>query len=305
MTDSRPPAARHRLDNAYLYLTFAALLWSGNSIAGRLIVGEASPMVVTSFRWLLTSSVLATFALPSIATDWRSLRPALPRLMLLGAVGYTGFNALFYVAAHTTTAINISILQGAIPIFVFLITWLVLRQQLSLGQIGGLVLGIIGILAVATDLDPVRLLAMHINLGDAFIIAASLIYAIYTIMLRHRPAAQAVSLFAVMAAAATVAALPLLGLEVAAGTVQWPTTKGWLILAYIALFPSFLAQLAYMRAVSLIGPARAGLFTNLVPVIGSLMGAGIGEAFGLAQMVGLALVVGGILIAERFRDRTQ
>jgi drug/metabolite transporter (DMT)-like permease len=288
-------------DNAYLYLTLATLMWSGNSVAGRLIVGEASPMVVTCFRWLMTSCILLVIASRNVSADWKVLRPSLPVLIMLGAGGYTGFNALFYVAAHTTTAINISILQGAIPIFVFLITWLFLRQRLSLGQVGGLLLGIAGILAVATDLDPARLLALHFNFGDLFIIAASLLYAVYTIMLRKRPAAQAISLFAVMAGAATITSLPLMGLEVAAGAVQWPTTKGWLILLYIAIFPSFLSQLAFMRAVAMIGPARAGLFANLVPVMGSLMGAAIGEPLGLPQITGLVLVVGGILLAERYR----
>ena len=289
------------LDSAYVHLVSATLMWSGNSVAGRLIVGEASPMVVTALRWFLTTAALMTFMPPRIAGDWPLLRPKLGLIALLGVGGYTGFNALFYAAAHTTSAINISILQGAIPIFVFLIAVLFLGQRLRFGQIVGLALGLVGVLAVATDLDLARLAAFEFKTGDLFIIAASALYAVYTVLLRQRPAVSGLSLFTVMATAASLACVPLLIGEALAGALQWPTPLGWAILAYIALFPSFLGQLHFMRAVELIGPARAGLFTNLVPVMGALMGAAIGERFGLPQVAGLVLVVGGILWAEKGR----
>ena len=289
------------LDNAYAHLISATLMWSGNSVAGRLIVGEASPMVVTALRWLLTAAVLMTFMPPRLVADWRLIRPKLWLLVGLGLAGYTGFNALFYAAAHTTSAINISILQGAIPIFVFLIAVAFLGQRLRLGQVAGLMLGLAGVLAVASNLDPARLMAFRFTPGDLYILIASALYAVYTVLLRQRPAVSGLSLFTVMAVAAGLASLPLVAGEALLGTLQWPTAKGWIILGYIALFPSFLGQLHFMRAVELIGPARAGLFTNLVPVMGALMGAAIGEPFGAAQLAGLVLVVGGILWAEKGR----
>lgn len=289
------------LDRAQVHLVAATLMWSGNSVAGRLIVGEASPMVVTALRWGLTTLALATFMPPRIARDWRLIRPKLWLLTVLGVGGYTGFNALFYAAAHTTSAINISILQGAIPLFVFLIAMVFLGQRLRVGQIVGLALGVVGVVAVATDLDLGRIAGLSFKTGDLFILIASGLYAVYTVLLRRRPAVGGLSLFTVMATAATLASLPLLAGEAALGVLQWPTPTGWAILAYIALFPSFLGQLHFMRAVEQIGPARAGLFTNLVPVMGALMGAAIGEPFGLAQILGLVLVVGGILWAEKGR----
>ena len=76
-------------------------------------------------------------------------------------------------------------------------------------------------------------------------------------------------------------------------------TEGWLILLFIALFPSFLAQLAFMRGVAMIGPSRAGLFANLVPIFGALGAVMIlGEPFALYHLAALVLVIGGILLAE-------
>jgi drug/metabolite transporter (DMT)-like permease len=106
--------------------------------------------------------------------------------------------------------------------------------------------------------------------------------------------------FTAMAVVAFVTSLPLLLAEIAAGAVRWPTPRGWAVLLYVGLFPSLLAQIFFMRGVELIGPGRAGLFVNLVPVFGALLAVAIlGEPFALYHAAGLVLVLGGIALAER------
>src|SRR4051794_40399391 len=90
--------------------------------------------------------------------------------------------------------------------------------------------------------------------------------------------------------------------EVILSAVVWPTPKGWLILLYVALVPSLLSQMFYMRGVELIGPGRAGLFVNLVPIFGALLVVLLlGEPFRAYHALALALVLGGIWLAERGR----
>jgi drug/metabolite transporter (DMT)-like permease len=106
--------------------------------------------------------------------------------------------------------------------------------------------------------------------------------------------------FTAMAAAAFVTSVPLLALEIITGGYIQPTLKGLAGLLYAALFPSLLAQIFYMRGVALIGPGRAGVFINLVPVFGALLAVLLlGEAFAAYHAVALVLVVLGIAIAER------
>jgi drug/metabolite transporter (DMT)-like permease len=130
-------------------------------------------------------------------------------------------------------------------------------------------------------------------------LVACLLYSGYTLALRNRPNIPNLVFFTALAFVAFVTSLPLLAYEVATGTALWPTPEGWALLLFIALFPSFLAQLVFMRGVQLIGPGRAGLFANLAPVFGSFLAVlTIGEPFGLFHFAALVLVVGGILIAE-------
>ena len=157
--------------------------------------------------------------------------------------------------------------------------------------------------AVATshgDLDQLR--RLEVNRGDLMLVVGSVAYAAFVVALKRRvPISQEVA-FSAMAFAALLTSLPLLGFEVATGTVQWPTPKGWAILLYIALVPSLLSQLLMMRGIALIGPARAGLFMNLVPIFAALFAVLLlGETFASYHAAALALVLVGILLAERGR----
>ena len=78
-----------------------------------------------------------------------------------------------------------------------------------------------------------------------------------------------------------------------------PDARGWAVVAYTVVFPSILAQVFYIRGVELIGPNRAGLFINLVPIFGTLMSVLIlGEDFQLYHAAAMILVLGGIWLAE-------
>ena len=81
--------------NPYLLLTLTMLMWSANGIAGRVAIGEVSPMVIVTLRWLISCSLLFAFAFSRIREDWLVLKNHIVRLVLGAIFGFTGFNALF------------------------------------------------------------------------------------------------------------------------------------------------------------------------------------------------------------------
>lgn len=305
MTSSEAGTTRERLfGNAYLMLVLTMLAWAGNAVAGRFAVGEISPMALTTLRWVFVVLLLALFARREIKEAWPVMRQHLGYLGTMGAVGFTLFNALFYTAAETTTAINIGILQGAIPIFVLLGAFLVHRSKVTPVQAIGVALTLLGVVIVTSGGNLERLLALQLNEGDLLMVIACVFYAGYTLALRRRPAVSGLAIFSVLAAAAFLASLPLAVVEAAAGDWRWPTASGWVVLLYVVLFPSFLAQLSFMQGVKLIGPSRAGVFVNLVPIFAALLSVLLlGEAFGLFHAAALVLVLTGIWIAEHAGKR--
>lgn len=257
-------------------------------------------MLLVLLRWLFCMVFLLFVAGPQLKRDWPVLRSRLPFLCMIGVLGFTAFNALFYSAAHLTTAVNIGILQGSIPVFVLIGVLVVFGTPVTAYQAVGVLVTLIGVVTVVSEGDFARLAAFAINQGDLLMLLACVFYAAYTTGLSRRPDAGALALFTVMAASAFVAAIPLAAMEFAFGEFQTPTVTGWVLVGLIALLPSFLAQIFYIRGVELIGPGRAGIFVNLVPVFASILSvAYLGEAFETYHALALALVLGGIWLSER------
>ena len=297
-TKSKTVIANHDI-RAYLLLTVTTWCWGANAIFGKVAVGEISPMLLVTLRWLGVVILLLLFARKHLINDWPILRHHLKYICLMGTLGFTVFNALFYIAAHSTSAVNIGILQGAIPVFVLLGTFLLYHARISPIQVFGVAVTLVGVVTVASGGDITQLLNLSINQGDLYMLIACLFYAGYSIGLSRRPAVSAMGLFTSIALVAFIASLPLLVLEIGNDTFQAPSTTGWVIVALVSLLPSFIAQVFFIYGVSLIGPGRAGVFVNLVPVFASIMAVFyLQESFEPYHAVSLALVLGGIALSE-------
>ncbi|MET0367943.1 MAG: DMT family transporter, partial [Methylobacterium sp.] len=284
---------------AYPLLTLTALLWAGNAVTSRWAPGHVSPQVITTLRWLVACTVLIPFAGPRILAEWPILRRHWLRILLMGGLGYTAFNCLFYAAGTYTGAVNLALFQGAIPVIVILANRIAYGVPVGGGQAVGVVLTLAGAAMAASHGDLSVLTNLAFNRGDVLVFGACLLYAGYTVVLPMRPKVSALGFFGAMAIAAFVTSLPPLAVEWATGHSVWPSHEGWVMVAFVGLGPSLLSQLCFMRGVELIGPNRAGLFVHLVPIFGAgLAVLVIGEPFGPVQAAALALVLGGIACAE-------
>lgn len=284
---------------AYLLLIVTTLCWGGNAIFGKIAVGEISPMLLVTLRWLGVVLLLLVFARKHVVRDWPVLRKHLRFLVLMGIIGFTGFNALFYIAAYYTSAINIGIIQGSIPIFIIVGSYLLFRIRITWVQTLGIGITLLGVVTVVSAGDLSQLLKLSINRGDFLLLLACSLYAGYSIGLIRRPAVSALALFTLLAAAAFVGSLPLLIIETVYQGFTLPSPTGWVVVILVTFLPSFVAQIFFIQGVSLIGPGRAGVFVNLVPVFASIMAVlFLGESFELFHGIALALVLGGIGLSE-------
>jgi drug/metabolite transporter (DMT)-like permease len=285
-------------------LTLTAVFWAGNTVAGRLAVGEVSPLMLTFLRWLFVLAALWPVYGGEIRAHWPQVRPRLGGIVAMAALGMTGFNALYYVAAHYTSAINIGILQGSMPIFVLAGAYLAHGTRASLVQWAGVLITALGVVVVATRGALLQILRVDLNWGDLAMLAACVLYAAYTVGLRGRPSMPGTAFFTLLALIAAVTSAPLVVAEALVDGFKVPTLTGWLITAWVAMFPSCLAQIFYLRGVDLIGPGRAGVYVNLVPVFAAAMAVVlISEPFAPFHAVALALVLGGIWLAQRTQAR--
>jgi drug/metabolite transporter (DMT)-like permease len=289
--------------NAYLMMVLTTLMWAANAVASRLAIGNISPMMLTSLRWVVVCAVMPLLLRDQIRAHWPTLRASWRFLAVLGTLGLTVFNALMYVAAYSTSAINIGILQGSIPIFVLIGAFLAFRTPISLMQGIGVATTLIGVAVTASRGDIAVLAGLRFVPGDLLMLMACLLYGGFTVGVRQRPAVPGLVFFTALAVFAGLFSLPLLAAEIVLGNAYVPTPEGWLILAFTVIFPSILSQLTFLRAIELIGPGRAGVFVNLVPVFAPILAVLIlGEPFGFYHAAALLLVLGGIFSAESGRS---
>ncbi len=290
----------HRLGHPYVLLGLTALIWGANAVAGKLAVGHISPMMLTLLRWFFAALLLAPFALPHLRRDWPLIRPRLGYFALIGLLGFTVFNGLFYVALIHTTAIHAMIAQSSMPLVVFVGMFVLFRARTTALQVAGFALTFAGVLLTAAHGEPSNLLHLDINGGDALMGLAVLSFGAYTILLSRKPRVHWLSSIFLISATAFLTSLPLAAGEWWLGRAQAPDTQGWLVLLFTVLLPSIASQSLYIRGVEMIGANRANLFINLVPIFGTLLAVLIlAEPLFPYHVVALVLVLGGIMLAER------
>mgnify|MGYP001231859406 FL=1 len=285
--------------SAPFLLFLATLGWGSNTIASRLAVGEVSPMLLIFFRWGFVVVILLSLYWRQMIDEWPIIRPRLKWLLIMGGCGLSLFNAFFYIAAHSTTAVNLGIIQSTMPGMILLGSFMFFGDRINRLQFSGLLLTLLGVGVIVTQGSLEQLMQLTFNHGDLLMIFACSFYAMYTVGLKSRPKISGMVMLAYFSVAAFLMTIPLMIFEsFIYGTVM-PGVKGFAIVFYIAIIPSFLSQIFFMRGVDLIGPGSAGLYANLVPIFSAIMAVLLlSEEFALFHLAAMLLVFGGIGLFE-------
>ena len=162
----------------------------------------------------------------------------------------------------------------------------------------GAAVTMVGVVIVAGKGEFGVIAGLALNIGDIYAFASCICYAAFIVGLREKPPVSHLFLYFAFSVIASVTSIPLFAYEAASGALRWPNWIGWFAVVYGGVF-GIIGNTLIMRGVELIGPGRAGLFVNLVPVYGAFLAVLVlGEVFHLYHAVALALVLGGIALAE-------
>ena len=282
---------------AMLLLGLVMVFWAGNSIVGRAVAGDIPPLTLAFVRWTGALAILAPFAIRHVRRDRAELQRGWKAVLLLGLLGIAAFNALLYSGLQFTTATNALLLQAAIPTLVLVFDRLFHGVRSGGWQIAGTIGSTIGVLVIVFRGDPERALALDLGAGDALVLVSVVVWALYTVFLRLRPAVHPTSFVAATFAVGVVAMTPLAAWEWAQGLrIVW-STGTLLAMAYVCILPSLVSYFIYNHAAAQIGPARAGQAITLLPVFGAFLSAVLlGEILHWYHAAGLVLICLGIAL---------
>jgi drug/metabolite transporter (DMT)-like permease len=286
--------------NAYLFLTLTMALWAGNHILGRWANGLIPPMTLAFLRWSLAAVLVLPFAIPAIRADWPVVKANVPRIVLLGFMGSGIYNTLQYIALTETTATNAAILNSWGPVVILLTGAAFFADRLRPHHFLGMVLALVGVAVVMLHGDLSRLSTLTFNRGDLVMLFATGVWALYTTLLRTRPAISTLSFVGLTYTIAGFVNLPLAAWEHANGLhVQW-SLDVILAIAYAAVLASLVAYLFYARSVEIIGPNRTGAFIHLIPLFTSALAVVLlGEEPALYHAAGFGLILTGVYLVQR------
>lgn len=284
---------------AALLLAFSSACWGGNIFIGRLVHGEIPPVGLSFWRWLLAALILLPFAWPKLRRDAPLIRRYWRFLALLAFVGMTAFHTALYLSVNYTTATNAALLVAICPVLVPVLSWAIYREAITARIVLATLVSLAGVAVVVTRGDAAQLLALRFNKGDLIMLVAVLAWSLYTVLVKHRPAGlHPLSLLAATMIFAIVFLFPVYLWETLAVRPMPLTGDTLITIAYVVVFASLLAFLAFNRGIEVLGPNKGGLFLHLIPVFAALLAfAFLGERPALYHGVGIAAIVAGILLA--------
>ncbi|MGQ9724107.1 MAG: DMT family transporter [Tepidimonas sp.] len=296
-------------------LTLPPLLWAGNAVVGRLAAPWIPPVTFNWLRWVLAALLLLPLAPWVVRRDsplWRQWR----RFTVLGLLAVAGYNMLQYLALHTSSALNVTLVASSMPVWMMVVGRLFFGVPVERQQVLGAALSTAGVLLVLSQGRWENLLQLRFVPGDAWMLAAALVWAAYSWLLTRRDESPDIrNDWAAFLLAQTVFGLAS-ATVLAAGEWAWlalappagmPTAIQWsaplaAVLVFVAVGPSVIAYRCWGAGVQRAGPTLAGFFTNLTPLFTAVMSAAfLGEAPHAYHAAAFGLIVAGIGVSSRRR----
>lgn len=288
------------------YAIAATLFWAGNLVLARAYITEIPPVALAVFRWLVALLILTPVHFPAFWRQRRLLWRCRVYLTACAFLAVTLFNTLLYVASETVPAFGLALISTSLPVFILMISLFWLRDALRVNEVLGVFISLSGIVTLITDGDWQALSRLQADPGYAWMIVATLSFALYSIMLRNKPAELGGWLFLYSTFfIGFIMLLPFYLWEREFAPPVAITADFIVVVLYLGLFASIGSFYAWNQAVLLMGPKRTAPFYYLIAVFAGIGGwIFLDEAIGWLHLLCMGLIVSGIFIANLDRRST-
>lgn len=293
----------------YILLIIAMIFFSGNIIVGKLFVGIIPPFTLSLLRTMMAFIILFPICYKQVLENKELWLKEWKPLLLISVTGLVLFNACLYLSVNYTTTINVSIVDALTPAMAALLGFIVLKERLTSIQWFGIVLSFVSICFIIFEGSISVLLSLSVNSGDLIMLLGIAFWAVYSLLIKiHGKKFPVIAGLVVTMLLSSVILLPLSLVEFAQhGNVfsglSWLSYIG---LSYIGIFPSAIALLLWYHAVAEVGPSKASIFFNLVPIFTSVLAIlFLGETFTLVHFFGGIFVLLGVYLSTKAENENK
>jgi len=272
----------------------ATIVWSGNFIVARGVIKQIPPVSLAFYRWLMGSIIILPIGYKKFRQELPLIRKHWKYLLWIAFTGITLYNTFLYVAGHHTPAINLALIATTTsPIMAIALAAIFLKEKISLLRFTGLLICIAGILLLLSKGSLDRLLGFHFSIGDWWLLAGALCFAIYNTLVKQKPRAiSATSFLVAIFWAGTIMLLPAYLWEFNTAPPVIFDLKLFGIIVYLGLGACVISYLCWNAAIARLGSGRTALFGNLIPIFSTLEAVLILDE----QIMGIHIISGALVI---------
>ena len=290
---------------AYTLLVFATLCWSGNFIVGKFAyLFEVPPLTLNFMRWASVWLILIPFTYKEILNNMNDIKKNWIVISFMGIITISTFNSVVYFALTYTQVINAVLVLAAIPAVTIIISSLMKVDKTNIFQLFGLLLSIIGIGAIISNADIQKITTLSFNKGDLWMLVCVFTWAIYsTLLKKHKFKFSQFTLIQLMVSIGIIFLIPQFFYERSIGLEVNFNKAFFVILFYVVIFPALAAYYCWQKGVEIVGPNRATMFIQLMPLLSAVLAILIfQEKFELYHFIGASFILSGIYLSNRKLD---
>ncbi len=285
----------------YLSAIGATIIWSGNFVVARGLTDSIPPVSLAFWRWVVAVIVFLPFALKSFASDWILIKRHLLYLMATSILGVSLFNTLIYIAGHSTTAINLSLIAITFPVFIIILSRVFYNELITMNKWFGIILVILGIVTLITKADLSIWQNISFAKGDLWMLIAAITFAIYSLMVKQKPAQLGAWSFQFITFVIGLLFLTPFYVWEALTTdfkIQSIDSNTFYSILYLGVFASLVAFILWAKAIHVLGPSKSSMIYYTLPVFSGISAyVFLGEAIAMIHLLSMLLIVTGVITA--------
>ena len=287
---------------AYLFLVLAALFWSGNFIVGKFAtLFEIPPLTLNVFRWISVWFILIPFTYKEIYNNLSYIKKNWFVISFMGVITISTFNSVVYFALNYTQVINAVLMLAAIPAATIVLSSLMKIEKTNIFQLLGLFLSIVGIGSIISYGDFQNIIELNFNKGDLLMLVCVICWALYsTLLKKYKFKFSQFTLIQLMVSVGIIFLIPQFFYEKSIGLEINFNKAFFTILFYVVIFPALAAYYCWQKGVEIVGPNRATMFIQLMPLLSAVLAILIfQEKFELYHFIGASFILSGIYLSNR------
>jgi drug/metabolite transporter (DMT)-like permease len=285
----------------YLLLLFTSLLWGGNFVVGKSLVEHASPVTLTTLRWLIAVISLVPIVLWKEKSLLPSRKAILP-LILMGCTGVVLFNLFQFLALDFTSATNVGLISTLNMFSIALFSFLFIKEKINKFQFVSMFISLVGVLLVLSKGHFEMLFSIGFNSGDLFMVAAVCVWGLYSVCskwaMKYTTPLMATLYSGVFG---VIVLIPFNVHEFTITNINVPFVQSVL---YTGVISTVVCMLLWNIGVQKIGATTSGIFLNFNPIFTAIIAyIWLGERITWIQGVGSLIVIAGCLLFTYFKER--